>query len=161
MKPNERCASHKPVGGIWPLKTRNSWRISSRHLRRGRLEGRDQPHATGQQVNVNLHEVVARARLGQVEEVQGDCAAPAGRGKRIPACGQCSALVRWHVGHEANKVVTSAARCGHQTRCLARAMVLSRPKWPPRGLACSSSRTRPRSPSAAVMHKRSPDAVRR
>ena len=78
------------------------------------LKGQDQPHATCQQVDVNLHEVVARARLEQFEEVQGDRAAPAGRNREgeeetcwWPVLG-LGLLARWALGNEGIYVCSEA-----------------------------------------------------
>ena len=71
------------------------YEVASSHLRRGRLEGRDQPHATG-------------------EEVQGDRAAPAGRTRegeeetcRWPVLG-LGPLARWARGDEGRRVYREA-----------------------------------------------------
>ena len=90
------------------------YKVASRHLQRGRPEGQDQPHATSQQVNVNLHEVVALALLGQFKEVQGDCAAPAARNREgeeetclWPVLG-LGPLARWARGNEGCHVCRDA-----------------------------------------------------
>eukprot|EP00292_Cryptomonas_paramecium_P023625 CAMPEP_0113676766 /NCGR_PEP_ID=MMETSP0038_2-20120614/8842_1 /TAXON_ID=2898 /ORGANISM="Cryptomonas paramecium" /LENGTH=146 /DNA_ID=CAMNT_0000593865 /DNA_START=591 /DNA_END=1027 /DNA_ORIENTATION=- /assembly_acc=CAM_ASM_000170 len=45
----------------------------------GLLDRRNQPHPPGEQVDVNLHEVLPGAGLGELDEVQADGAAPASR----------------------------------------------------------------------------------
>jgi hypothetical protein len=84
-----------------------------------------------------------------------------GRGYNSPAGGPCSAFTRWQTGHVRIKASTSDAIFGHQTMRRAKAMVFSRPKCPPRGVACSSVSTSRRSSGSEGMHKRSPLALRR
>mmetsp|Transcript_17145 Transcript_17145/g.47118 ORF Transcript_17145/g.47118 Transcript_17145/m.47118 type:complete len:225 (+) Transcript_17145:261-935(+) len=84
-----------------------------------------------------------------------------GSGKSRPAGGPCSALTRWQVGHAETKAVTSWARPGHHTRRRARESVLVCPKWPPRGVACSSVSTRRRRAASSGTQRRSPRGPRR
>ena len=71
--------------------------VARRLLGGGGLEGRNQPHAPGQEVDVHLQKVLAGARDGQLEEVEADApAATRGNGERCsrPSCGRWSALTR-------------------------------------------------------------------
>jgi hypothetical protein len=100
---------------------------------------------------VHLQEVVTGAGGRQLQKVEADAPAPPRRYlERKQEAGGC--LI----------VCLDALACG---TCLdelvdgrrqpRRARVLSRPKWPPRGVVCSSVSTVRRSSPAAWMHKRS------
>jgi len=86
---------------------------------------------------------------------------PAAGGHRQGIQQPCSVFTRWQTGHVRIKGSMSEAIFGHQTMRRAKAMVFSRPKCPPRGVACSSVSTSRRSSGSEGMHKRSPLALRR